>query len=271
MIAAKPNPRAHLTRPTSRPASRFAKRKLVPGFLRSVPRARTWSRCSQVADLHQGNRLHRYESASGCVVAPNKTEEKKDWKLSKESCAELAKKYSKFYNAKPGETRFDDSQSAAIAAMIVAGVMRDTVSPEFEYGGSVYRETEMSVASFGRGIPVYGIAQTSYLFTEPTRGNRDNWGGFDAFRTWFKDNVAFYHTHTLLPGEDPASSGRTFSYADYRMAQRTEEPVYMLSPQNAMTWEQGKYGYNGWGEGGVPGAPSEAEVGQIIQCKTAGY
>ncbi len=84
MIAAKPNlarcsrphggrARARRRTPNSRPASRLAGRKLASGFFRSAPRARTWSRCSQVADPHQSNRLCGYVFASGCAVAANST------------------------------------------------------------------------------------------------------------------------------------------------------------------------------------------------------
>ena len=55
----------------ARPARRRAGQKLASGFFRSAPRVRTWSRCSQLADSHQSNRLHGYESVSGCTVAAN--------------------------------------------------------------------------------------------------------------------------------------------------------------------------------------------------------
>ena len=71
MIAAKTRPHTSLHRPLPRRARRHVGRKLVPGFFGRAPRARTWSRRSQVADPHRVKWSCGYETAPGCTVAAN--------------------------------------------------------------------------------------------------------------------------------------------------------------------------------------------------------
>lgn len=167
MIAAKPNPRAHLTRPTPRLASRFAKRKLVPGFLRCAPRARAWSRCSQVADLHQGNRLHRYETAPGCVVAPNKPDEDfrckalRKWKGELNRVAELmrggvrdaAADYSAFIEGNlNGKYLYGFDQGYGSGAAQVANMAGDGLA---SVSASVASSGNLTAASYTLGASVH--------------------------------------------------------------------------------------------------------------------
>lgn len=171
------------------------------------------------------------------------------WTPNKKDCDQLRNEYP--YAFKNAGDVIPDRDQAKVASLVEAGLAtyRD---PGREYGGSVYR------------------TEGGYSYTEPTRGRSDSWGNlWERRRTYFKDNVVYYHSHNFIDGS------KAFSDTDIRHAEAygmalLVNPQYelrALTPSGAQS--EFTYPYYAFGEQ-LEGAPSPSDTQRIIQCRDAG-
>ncbi|NDV63395.1 hypothetical protein G0Q06_13095 [Puniceicoccales bacterium CK1056] len=200
---------------------------------------------------------------SACLIKVDPSSAQgEQWKPNKEDCDQLAKRWNNYYNSQPGRTTYDTDNQALVAAGIETAVRAEADDWNGEYGGSVYQVGE------------------GYSFTKPTGGFGGSWSiVLHGYRTWFKDNIAFYHNHPLGKGIASENFSMGERRSDNAFVHNKEMPLLLVTPALDMRI-LGPNDDNGFTKyfdpigrdlGNIEGAPSGEEVNKIIQCRNEGF
>ena len=203
-----------------------------------------------------------------------KQQQEKNWKPSKEDCAELAKVWGRYINSTPHETRFDSQDEAAIAALFHTMLNFDTT--KVEYGGNIYSDWSLwKTPSLHFG--------TYHFFGTPQKLKKYG-GSVKRDVTIWQTIETNYHTHIINePGSDLFSPTDKYGAWRFGRAYMGNETGTMKVCISEGTPSNVKVSYDIFGRRNVErghfpgysvsieGTPTKATFQRIKKCRDEGY